>query len=126
MGEPACPGCRELPRRVAELEALVRTLQARRGVNSSNSSLPPSANPLQAPKPVATPKSKRQPGGPPGHPPHLQQLLPPERVDHVTAFVPTECPRCHAALPAQAGPADPAPTRCQTIELPPVVAVVTA
>jgi transposase len=125
MEAPACPGCRELLRRVAELEALVRDLQARLGTNASNSSLPPSANPLQAPKPVVKPKSKRKPGGQPGHPPHLKQWLPPERVDHVTAYVPTACPRCHAALPASAGPNDPAPTRFQTIELPPVVAVVT-
>jgi transposase len=125
MGEPACPGCRELQRRVAELEAQLRALQARLGVNASNSSLPPSANPLQAPKPVVKPKSKRSPGGQPGHPPHLKQLLPPERVDHVTAFVPAACPRCHTALPEQVSPHDPAPTRCQTIELPPLVAVVT-
>jgi transposase len=125
MADPACPGCRELQRRVAELEALVRDLHARLGTNASNSSLPPSANPPQAPKPVVKPKSKRKPGGQPGHPPHLKQLLPPERVAHVTAFVPTECPRCHTPLPQQAGPHDPAPTRFQTIELPPVVAVVT-
>src|SRR5437667_6048264 len=125
MDEPGCPGCRELQRRVAELEALVRDLQARLGANASNSSLPPSANPLQAPKPVVKPKSKRQPGAQPGRPPHLKQLLPPERIDHVTAFVPTECPRCHAPLPAQAGLDDPVPTRFQTIELPAVVAVVT-
>jgi transposase len=125
MGEPACPGCRELQRRVAELEALVRDLQARLGVNASNSSLPPSANPPQAPKPVVKPRSKRKPGGQPGHPPHLKQFLPPERVAQLTTFVPTECARCHAALPLQAGPHDTAPTRFQTIELPPVVAVVT-
>jgi transposase len=125
MGEPACPGCQELQRRVAELEALVRDLLARLGTNASNSSLPPSANPPQAPKPVIKPKSKRKPGGQPGHPPHLKQLLPPERVDHFAYFVPSECPRCHTLLPAAAGPDDPAPTRFQTIELPPLVAVVT-
>lgn len=125
MGEPGCPGCQALQRRVAELEAVVRDLQARLGINATNSSTPPSANPLAAPKPIIKKKSKRKPGGQPGHPPHLKQLLPPERVDHVTAFVPTECPRCHADLPAQAGPDDPPPTRFQTIELPPVVAVVT-
>src|SRR3954452_15593102 len=124
MGEPGCPGCQQLRQRVAELEALVRDLQARLGTNATNSSLPPSANPPQAPAPVVKPKSKRKPGGQPNHPPHLKQLLPPERVDHVTTFVPTECARCHADLPAPAGPHDPPPTRFQTVELPPVLAIV--
>jgi transposase len=35
-----------LQRRVAELEALVHELTARLGSNSTNSSVPPSANPL--------------------------------------------------------------------------------
>jgi hypothetical protein len=59
MEIPACPGCRQrdariaaLERRVAELEALGRDLTARLGTTAANSSLPPSANPLAAPKPV--------------------------------------------------------------------------
>src|SRR6266851_10421650 len=95
MEIPACPGCRErdariatLERRVAELEALVRDLLARLGNNSSNSSVPPSANPLGAPKPVVKKKSKRRRGGQPGHPPHLKRLLPPERVTKAVTYVP--------------------------------------
>ena len=132
MGSLECSGCRardlriaELERRNAELEQRVAALEARLGTNSSNSSVPPSANPLGAPKPVVKKKSKRKPGGQPGHPPHLKQLLPPERVHHIEAFVPKHCEHCHAALPAQQAPGDPEPTRFQTIELPPVVAVVT-
>src|SRR5436190_5089124 len=125
MPEPECQGCRDLQQRVAELEALVRGLQARLGINASNSSVPPSANPLGAPKPVVKKKSKRKRGGQPGHPPHLKQLLPPERVDEVKAFVPRHCEHCDASLPAKPSPDDPAPTRFQTIELPPVVTVVT-
>jgi transposase len=127
-----CPGCWErdlriaaLERQVAELEALVRDLAARLGTNATNSSVPPSANPLGAPKPVTKPKSKRRPGGQPGHPPRLKQLLPPERVHEVLQFVPPQCRRCHTPLPAQAGPHDPLPTRHQVIDLPPVVAQVT-
>jgi len=100
-------------------------LEARLGTNSSNSSVPPSAHPVGAPTPVVKQKSKRRPGGQPGHAPHLKQLLPPERVNRVEVLVPAQCQRCHAALPAQAAPRDPEPTRFQTIELPPVVAVVT-
>ena len=139
MDVPACAGCRErdariavLERRVAELEALVqallekqRELLARLNNNSSNSSTPPSANPLGAPKPVVKKKSQRQPGGQPGHPPHLKELLPPERVKDVFQFVPERCDHCHTALPQQAGPDDPAPTRHQIVELPPVLVEVT-
>ena len=132
MDGPACPGCRErdariaeLERRVAELEALVRDLAARLGINSSNSSVPPSANPLDAPKPVVKKPSGRQPGGQPGHPPHLKQLVPPDRVKEVIPFIPTRCRRCQAALPAQLGPHDPAPTRFQVAELPPIQAEIT-
>ena len=132
MEVPVCPGCRErdariaeLERRVAELEALVRDLMARLGNNSSNSSVPPSANPLGAPKPVVKKKSKRQRGGQPGHPPHLKQLLPPERVHKVVTYVPRHCEHCDTPLPARPAANDPAPSRFQTIELPPVVSVVT-
>jgi transposase len=132
MGSPDCPGCwardariAELERRNAELERRVAELEMRLGTTSSNSSVPPSANPLGAPKPVVKPKSKRKPGGQPGHAPHLKQLLPPERVQRVKAFVPKQCEHCHTDLPAQAAPGDPEPTRFQTIELPPVVAIVT-
>ena len=41
---------------IAALEAQVRDLTARLGNNASNSSLPPSANPLGAPKPVVKPE----------------------------------------------------------------------
>jgi transposase len=124
MEETACPGCRELLRRVAELEALVRELRDRLNRNASNSSLPPSANPPAAPKPVVKPKTGRRPGGQPGHPPHLKQLLPPPRVTTTTAYVPEYCERCRGRLPAQAAAADPPPSRFQVVDLPDVAAVV--
>ena len=120
-----CAGCRARDVRIAELERRVADLAARLGTNSTNSSVPPSANPLGAPKPVTKKKSKRKPGGQPGHPPRLKQLLPPERVNHIVAFVPKQCSRCDAPLPTEPTPAAPEPTRFQTVELPPIVAVVT-
>ncbi len=58
---PACPQCAQLLKRIAELEAIVRDLQERLNQNSSNSSIPPSANPLDAPKPVVkTPSGASQ------------------------------------------------------------------
>jgi transposase len=132
MDASDCPGCcerdariAERDRRIADLEQRVAALEARLGTNSSNSSVPPSANPLGAPKPVVKEKSTRKPGGQPHHPPHLKQLLPPERVTTTRAFVPQHCEKCQAALPAQAQPGDPEPTRFQTIELPVVMAEVT-
>jgi len=108
----------ELEKRVAELEALVARLLGRLKTNASNSSLPPSANPLDAPKPVKKKKSKRRRGGQPGHPPHLKQLLPPEQVQHTEHLVPDVCDHCQTPLAGEAGPNDPPPKRFQTIELP--------
>lgn len=125
MAEPSCPGCQALERRVQELEAQVRDLLAKLNRNASNSSTPPSANPLGAAKPVVKAKSDRKRGGQPDHPPHLKQLLPAERVHAWRHFIPNECANCHAPLPEQAGSNDPQPKRFQTIELPPVVAEVT-
>src|SRR5437588_6812963 len=132
MDVPACAGCGErdariaqLEQRVAELETLARHLTARLGINSSNSSVPPSANPLGAPKPVVKKPTGRQPGGQPGHPPHLKQLLPPERVKAFRAFLPVRCAKCQAPLPAEAGPHDPAPNRFQVADLPPLLAEIT-
>lgn len=117
--------------RVAQLEALVVKQQAqiaelleRLNRNASNSSLPPSANPPQAPKPVVKTKSGRKPGGQPGHPPHLKELLPPERVTKTIAYVPSHCEQCHKPLSHEATPADPRPTRWQVVDLPRVTALV--
>ncbi len=125
MPEPQCQGCRRLQRRVEELEALVRELQARLGTNSTNSSVPPSANPLDAPKPVTKEPTGRKPGGQPGHPPHLKQLLPRERVKEFVRFLPERCAKCQAPLPAEAGPNDPPPTQHQVAELPCLLAEIT-
>lgn len=112
---------------LAELRALraeVAELRARLAQNSSNSSIPPSANPPAAPPPVVKRPTGRKPGGQPGHPPRLRHLLPPDRVTATTDYVPGHCERCREALPASAGPADPPPSRFQVVELPPVTALV--
>ncbi len=119
MDEPSCTGCRELLQRVAELEAQLRELQARLGQNASNSSLPPSANPPQAPSPVRKQPTGRKPGGQPGHPPHLRERLPPERLTtSVVHYIPDCCPACRHVLPTGAGPDDPTPRWHQVVELP--------
>ncbi len=131
MDAPECPGCRrlqeetqQLREEIRQLREEVRQLKALLGKNSSNSSLPPSANPPQASPPVQKAKSGRKPGGQPGHRPHLKQLLPPERVTKFEPLLPKHCVRCHASLSKEAGPDDPEPTRHQVADLPPVRAEV--
>jgi transposase len=105
---------------VQELEAQVRDLLAKLNTNASNSSTPPSANPLGAKAPVKKKKAKRQRGGQPGHPPHLKQLFPAARVTRTEIIVPEICAGCQAPLPRAVSPNDPAPKRFQTVELPPI------
>jgi transposase len=132
MDGPECPGCRErdiriadLERRLGDSERRLSALEARLKTNASNSSTPPSANPLDAKPPVVKKKSKRKRGGQPGHPPHLKELLPAERVTRTQIIVPETCECCAAPLPQAAGPNDPEPKRFQMVELPPIVIEVT-
>jgi transposase len=132
MDEASCPGCRQrdeiiarLQQQLALLTERVRLLEEQLAKNASNSSLPPSANPPQAPKPVVKQPSGKKRGGQPGHPPTLQRRLPPERLQQVIPLVPTTCRRCGHSLPQQAGPDDPEPSWHQVAELPQLTAHVT-
>jgi transposase len=119
---PKCPGCQTLQARVAELEARLAQLEARLQQNSSNSSRPPSSDPVHRRKPAPKPPpSGRKPGGQPGHPGTTRRLLPAEAVDEVVAQIPTRCAHCHAPLPGEVDLTVP-PRRHQVTELPPVVA----
>src|SRR5438477_7403977 len=132
MSQPSCPGCAQrdariatLLQRVEDLEREVRDLQQRLGLNASNSSLAPSANPPAAPPAVVKKPTGRKTGGQPGHKGHQRLRLPPDRVQHTIALVPTHCEGCHAPLPVQPSAADPEPVWHQFAELPKVQAVVT-
>ena len=61
MNEPECANCVRLMKVVAALEKRVQELEERLGTNARNSSLPPSANPLGAPKPVVKKPTGRKP-----------------------------------------------------------------
>jgi transposase len=124
MAAVTCPGCLERDARLAALERRLAELEARLAANTTNSGIPPSANPPDAPKLPPKKRSKRRPGAQPGHPPHLKRRLPPERIDRVVVLAPTHCDHCQQPLPALAAPDDPPPTWHQVAELPPVAAEV--
>ena len=127
-----CPGCVRLRReldaalaRIVALEAQGRELLAQLRRNSSNSSTPPSANPLDAPKPVAKRPTGRRPGGQTGHRGHHRLRLPADRVNEVVVHRPQVCTGCQTLLPVEAGPGDPEPSWHQVAELPKLAAIVT-
>ena len=128
----SCPGCCQrdetiaaLRLRVGALEDRVRELEVQLNRNTTNSSLPPSANPPGAPKLPPKKPSGRRSGGQPGHTAHLRRRLPPERIQRTRDFIPRHCQRCHEPLPAVAAPDDPQPTWHQVAELPKLAAEVT-
>ena len=92
--------------------------------NSTTSSKPPSSDglagqPRQRGRPT---KSKRKPGGQPGHAGACRPLAPPERVDEIRPVFPLQCRQCGHALPQQLEQTetDGAPRRHQVTELPPI------
>src|SRR6516165_7984088 len=84
--------------RIAELEAKVRDLQARLQLNSTNSSKPPSSDPIGLKRKPPTPPSGRKRGGQPGHPKAFRALVPPEKLRSSRDCRPSSCRRCSCAL----------------------------
>jgi transposase len=100
--------------RIAALEATVRDLQARLQLNSTNSSKPPSSDPIGLKRKPPTPPSRRKRGGQPGHRKAFRALVPPEKLRSSTDCKPGSCRRCGHALRG----ADPAPLIHQVADLP--------
>src|SRR3954449_791269 len=67
-------------RRVLQLEQRVRDLEARLKLNSTNSSKPPSSDPIGFKRKPPAPPSGRKRGGQPGHRRAQRRLVPPEKV----------------------------------------------
>ena len=105
---------------VVALENRIAELEARLNQNSTNSSKPPSSDPIGVKRRPPDPPSKKRRGGQKGHPRRLRALVSPERVASVTDCKPTECRRCGQAL----GGEDAEPRRHQVAELPPIEPVV--
>jgi transposase len=137
MDAPQCTGCRERDARIAPLEARLAELEAKVQEQArlildlakklQDRDLPKSGTQVQQPasKPPAKKASQRKPGGQPGHPPHMKQMLPPDRVSQTVPIVPEQCQHCQHALPVEPGPDDPEPTRFQVAELPDIKAKIT-
>src|SRR5947208_13913978 len=102
--------------RVEQLEAENRDLKARLGLNSSNSSKPPSTDPPNRKRKPPVPASGRKRGGQPGHRRHERPLVPPDQVDEVVERRPSHCAACAAPLAGN----DAEPLRRQVAEIPPI------
>jgi transposase len=102
------------------LETRVRDLEARLQLNSTNSSKPPSSDPIgMKRKPPAPPSGKKR-GGQPEHRKARRSLVPPEKLRDTFHCKPTACRRCGQELSGD----DPEPLIHQVAELPKIEPVV--
>lgn len=122
----------EREKQIADAEKQIADLErqlAGRKKNSTNSSKPPSSDGLAGePRPRGRKhKSKRKPGGQPGHPGHHRPLVPLAEVSSVAVLLPQQCRHCGQHLPQKPGKVTTAgePRRHQVTEVPPVKAHIT-
>lgn len=117
----------ERDRQIADAEKQIADLErqlALRKRNSTNSSKPPSSDGLAGEQRARgrKHKSRRKPGGQPGHPGHHRRLVPTAKVSTVEVLLPQQCRHCRGGLsqePAQVTTAG-EPRRHQVTEIPPV------
>jgi transposase len=101
---------------VQTFEQRVAALEARLNRNSSNSSKPPSAEPLHVKRRPPRPASRKRRGGQVGHERHTRELVPPKRLTSAIEIKPPTCTGCGHSLDGH----DPEPIRHQVAELPEV------
>ena len=99
---------------VRSFEQRVAALEARLNQNSSNSSKPPSAEPLHVKRQPPRPASRKRRGGQAGHERHTRALVPHEQLAGVVEVRPHGCCGCGRTLDGL----DPEPIRHQVAELP--------
>jgi len=105
-----------LEKHIEQMKKHIENLERRWGMNSQNSSKPPSSDPPGAA--IVLPRWRRKKrGARKGHPPHLRALLPPEKVQHRVEHKPQVCP-CGGTRFEKT---DDAPLRHQIVDLPPIV-----
>jgi len=106
--------------RLAQLESRVKDLENRLKLNSTNSSIPPSSDPIGLKRKPPSPPSKKKRGGQPGHPKAHRALVPPEKVRDTINCIPISCRRCGHELSGE----DPEPLIHQVAELPRIEPIV--
>ena len=111
---------KQLEDRIATLEGRIQELERLLGINSQNSSKPPSSDGPEVPQPRKRGKVRRKRGAKKGHEPHMRKPFPPEEV---TKFVPHEPHACVCGC-QDLEECDEEPLRHQTVDLPPIRPVV--
>src|SRR5579863_8020195 len=120
----------ERDRKLAEAEKQIADLErklALRLQNSVTSSKPPSSDGLageQRERGRKKGKSRRKPGGQPGHRGHWRRLAPAQRVNEVIDLLPAHCRHCDCRLSRKVSKQG-EPRRHQVTELPPIQAHIT-
>src|SRR3954463_12263112 len=84
--------------RLSCLENRLSDLEARLKLNSTNSSKPPSSDPIGMKRSPPAPPSKKKRGGQPGHRKARRSLVPPEKVRETFDCKPPACRRCGREL----------------------------
>jgi transposase len=120
-------------KQIADAEKQISDLERKLALrlrNSTTSSKPPSSDGLageQRRRGSKRNKSRRKPGGQPGHSGHWRGLAPVSRVNEVIELFPTRCRHCDGGLPADCRKAstDCDPRRHQVTELPRIEAQIT-
>lgn len=111
---------KQLEDRIAAFEARIEELERMLGINSQNSSKPPSSDGPAVDKPRRRGKDRKKRGARKGHTPHMRQLF---EAKDVTKFVPHEPHACTCGcLDLQA--CDEEPLRHQTVDIPEIKPVV--
>src|SRR3954471_10297326 len=106
--------------RVEELETRVHDLEARLKLNSTNSSKPPSSDPIGMKRRPPAPPSGKKRGGQPGHRKARRSLVPPEKVREIFDCKPAACRRRGRELSGNA----PRPLIHQVAEIPKIEPIV--
>lgn len=107
---------KQLEEKIIQLENRIKELERRLGMNSQNSSKPPSSDPPGTG--TSLPKRRRKKrGARNGHPPHLRSLLPSAFVKERIPLKPQVCPCGSTHL----RPTDQTPLCHQIVDIPPIV-----
>jgi hypothetical protein len=107
-----------LRRALAQALERIEELERRLGLDSQNSSKPPSSDgPAQRAKRPKKDKSKRKRGAQKGHEGHHRKLWPPDKVDHFNRCFPSHCSECGLELSREDALGE--PIRHQIFEVPP-------